>query len=152
MKTQMKNVKSMFIIATAIISIAACKKENQKKNTELKESNYQISSSIDSTLVKTGSKAKGELSGFYSPRGRKVVYMINYKNINPSLIQFRTEKNEVVATVPKISEKYSPPMKGEILLSTDQANILLAQKLHIVMLSGKFPNGEIKGNVISKKQ
>lgn len=142
----------MFTIALAAISIVACKKESPKKKPDAKETSYQISANIESSVLKTGSVAKGDISGLYSPVSRKLVYMINYKDITPTSIQFRNEKNEVVAEVQKVSGKFSPPLKGELTLSTDNANRLLSQKLEVVLFSEKFPNGEIKGKISAKKQ
>lgn len=142
----------MFTIALAAIAIVACKKESQKKKPEVKETSYQVSANIESSALKTGSAAKGDISGLYSPVGRKLVYMINYKDITPTSIQFRNEKNELVAEVQKTGDKFSSPLKGELALSTDHANRLLSQKLEVVLFSAKFPNGEIKGKINAKKQ
>ncbi|WP_145860389.1 hypothetical protein [Pedobacter suwonensis] len=149
MKTpiKFKHIAAIGITCMTIASMSACKKNTLQRpnSSRQKEATYRITSLVDGSMTKTGSKASGNLSGLYSITSKKLIFALYFKEIEPSLIEFRNEKNAVVGTVKKPKAKYVSPVKGEVILGdVDQAS-LIGQKISVHVISSRFPNGEISG-------
>ncbi|NII83215.1 hypothetical protein H9N25_10640 [Pedobacter riviphilus] len=147
MKIQIRfnHIAAIGMICLTIISMSACKKSMQQKSdsSRSQQATYRLSSIIDASTTKTGSKASGNLSGLYSTTSRKLIFALKFKEIEPTLIEFRNEKNAVVGTIKKA--KYVSPVKGVLILgAADQAS-LTDQKISVHLISTQFPNGEISG-------
>ncbi|GGE52542.1 CHRD domain-containing protein [Pedobacter psychrotolerans] len=154
MKTLIKknNFAAIFsFLFLTVISMSACKKEKQKQ-VAVTDTSYQVNSKVDAGMTKSGSKATATLSGLYSPKSKKLVYKVEFNAIEPSVIEFRNEKDAVIFSIKKTGTKYTSPLNGEIILNAENENALINQKYYIQLSSAKYPNGEIKGQLSAKKQ
>ncbi|NII83213.1 hypothetical protein H9N25_10630 [Pedobacter riviphilus] len=154
MKTPIKinHIAAIGMICLTVISTSACKKTTLQKpnSSRSKEVTYRVSSVMDASMTKSGSKASGDLSGAYAANSKKLVFVLNFKEIDPTLIEFRNEKNAVVGTIKKPKANYVSPVKGEVILGTVDPVSLMGQKISVHLISTQFPKGEISGHLSVK--
>jgi len=97
----------------------------------------------------TQSDAFAEAQFTYDSTSRALQYYLNYDGVAPAKVDLHgpAAANEKASAVQNISLSESP-ISGTIQLTPEQGQQLLAGKMYLDIHSQKYPDGEIRGQII----
>jgi hypothetical protein len=99
----------------------------------------------------TESDAFAEGQFTYDSDSHALQYYVNYDGVAPAKVDIHgpasaKSKADAVLTIP-VSDS---PLGGTITLTPDQGDALLAGKMYIDIHSQKYPDGEIRGQIVKQ--
>ena len=99
----------------------------------------------------TQSDAFAEAQFTYDSAARELQYYVNYDGVAPAKVDIhgpagKEEKAGAILDIP-LSES---PISGSVKLSAEQAGQLLAGKMYLDIHSQKYPDGEIRGQIVKQ--
>jgi hypothetical protein len=102
-----------------------------------------------SEVPATQSDAFAEAQFTYDNSSRALEYYVNYDGVTPAKVDLHgpAAANEKASVVLNISLSESP-ISGTIQLTPEQGRQLLAGKMYLDIHSQKYPDGEIRGQII----
>ncbi|HEY5083608.1 MAG TPA: CHRD domain-containing protein [Rhizomicrobium sp.] len=104
-----------------------------------------------SEVPATQSDAFAEAQFTYDSASRALQYYLNYDGVAPAKVDLHgpaaaNEKASAVLNVP-LSDS---PISGTVQLTPDQGQQLLAGKMYLDIHSQKYPDGEIRGQIVKQ--
>ncbi|QNK61640.1 CHRD domain-containing protein [Pedobacter sp. PAMC26386] len=142
------------LLCCIIVIIHSCRRKFEELPGE-EESPYDITAQVNVNNTESGSKASGNLFATYTKTSRTLIYDINFKGIQPNHINLNQgsliQLGRLIANLKKEGIKFSSPLHGKLVLNIRAEKALLSNKLYLNMSSVKFPEGEIRGQLIAHK-
>lgn len=132
-----------------VLLMMSCKK---KVVDPPKRIRFDVAAIIDASVTKSDSKAKANLTAEYLSSTKQFTYNLTYNGIEITQVDLHYGPMESlgagVAILSKKGPKYISPLKGTIKLDLAAEDALFKDNLYINISSAKFPDGEIRGQLL----
>jgi hypothetical protein len=104
----------------------------------------------NSEVPSTQSDAFAEAQFTYDSASHAFQYYVNYDGVAPTKVDLHgpATASEKAASVMNIPLSESSPISGTVQLTPAQAGDLLAGKIYLDIHSQKYPDGEIRGQIV----